>query len=181
VEIEYQLTPEDLFAFQWRAAYMSPKSRRLRRRPYLYLFLAFLLIALLPAIGSSGFVIARVNLVLLVVIFPLVSGLYWVLQRQMLRRAIHGLVGEEKADKGQLGTHTIALSEQGLVERTAVGESRTSWAGVDRVEQNDDYIFIYTSPIAAHLIPKRAFAGSQAQEFVDFALEQKRHADMAAS
>jgi len=37
------------------------------------------------------------------------------------------------------------------------GESRVSWAGVDRIEQNPEYIFIYTSVAAAHVIPKRAF------------------------
>jgi hypothetical protein len=35
---------------------------------------------------------------------------------------------------------------------------------VDRVEQNRDYIYIYTTPAAAHVIPKRAFAGLQQAE-----------------
>jgi YcxB-like protein len=177
MHVEYQLTPDDLFAFQWRAAYASPKNRRLRRRPYVYLFLAFLLVALLPTIGSDGFVIARINLLFLITVFPLVAVLYWILWRQMMRRAIRVMVREEKPDKGQLGTHTILLGADGLVETTAVGESRTSWAGIDRIEQNDDYIFIYTSPVAAHLIPKRVFVGSQAQEFYEQAIRRKHDAD----
>ena len=71
---------------------------------------------------------------------------------------------QEKPDKGQLGKHRVKLNEAGLVEATAVSESRTSWAGVDRVEQNEKYIFIYTSPAAAHMIPKRAFSSVQGAE-----------------
>ena len=74
-----------------------------------------------------------------------------------MRRVIRKLVAEERPGRGQLGRHTLILGEDGLVERTTVGESRTAWAGVDRVEQDRDYVFIYTSPAAAHLIPKRAF------------------------
>jgi hypothetical protein len=74
------------------------------------------------------------------------------------------LLKEEKPGKGQLGKHRIVLSANGLAESTAVGESRTSWAGVDRVEQDPHYIFIYTSPAAAHVVPKRAFKDLRAAE-----------------
>src|SRR6476661_5085284 len=84
-------------------------------------------------------------------------------------RAVRQLLEDEKPGRGQLGRHRIILSENGLTESTAVGESRTSWAGVDRVEQNPDYVFIYTAPAAAHLIPKRAFRNLQeAEAFYQF-------------
>jgi hypothetical protein len=88
MEVKYQLTSEDLYAFQWRAAYTSPRGRRARRKPYIYLFLTLLLVALLPAIGSDGFVMARV----------------WLFERRLIRRAIQELVKQEKPDNGQLGT-----------------------------------------------------------------------------
>ena len=47
-------------------------------------------------------------------------------------------------------------------------------AGVDRVEQNPDYIFIYTAPVAAHVIPKRAFRDAQeAERFYQFSRARK--------
>jgi hypothetical protein len=65
----------------------------------------------------------------------------------------------------------LSLSDDGFSESTVVGEQRTSWAGVDRVEQNADYIFIYTSPVAAHIVPRRAFASAEdAERFYEFAL-----------
>jgi hypothetical protein len=177
MEVEYQLTSDDLYAFQWRAAYTSPRGRRARRKPYIYLFLTLLLVALLPAIGSDGFVIARVSFLFLVTTFPLVASLYWLFERRLIRRAIQELVKQEKPDKGQLGTHKIVLTDSGVVETTAVGESHTSWAGVDRVEQSSDYIFIYTSHAAAHIIPKRAFSESQAEPFFQVAQTSKEQAN----
>jgi hypothetical protein len=176
MDVEYQLTSDDLYAFQMRAA--DPSRRRTSRKTYLYVFLTLLLVALLPAIGPDGFVIARINVLFLATTFPLVAFLYWAFERRLIRRAILELVKQEKPDKGQLGTHRIVLSDSGVVETTAVGESHTSWRGVDRVEQNSDYIFIYTSHAAAHIVPKRAFSESEAERFYQLAKTSKERSDL---
>jgi hypothetical protein len=157
MEVEYELTRDDLFAFQWRAAFTSPAARRRRPKVYLYWFLALLLFAAVPAIGPDGFVLRRVNFVFLLIAFPVIAATQWYLERRLMKHAIRQMLREEKPDRGLLGRHHITLSESGVIERTAVGESRTSCAGLDRVEQDADYIFIYTSAVGAHVIPKRAF------------------------
>jgi hypothetical protein len=161
MEIEYELTPDDLYAFQWRAVFVSPRGRRTRRTVYLLWVLAIVLFAIVPAIGADGFALSRVSFTFIVVAILIALLFQWFLERWLIRRAILQLVKEERPGKGQLGKHRIVVGEDGLVETTAVGESRTSWAGVDRVEQNPHYIFIYTTPAAAHLIPKRAFRNLQ--------------------
>lgn len=88
----------------------------------------------------------------------------------MTRRTIREFLKQERQDKGQLGKHRLVLDDAGLVETTAVGESRTSWPGVHRVEQNADYIFIYVAPASAHLIPRRSFKEPQeADSFFEYA------------
>jgi YcxB-like protein len=164
MEVEYDLTRDDLYAFQWRAAFTSPRGRRARRTVYLLWLLALVLIAIVPAIGPDGFVISRVSFTFLIVAIPIVFLAQWLLETRLMRRTILGLVAEEKPGRGQLGKHRLVVSEDGLKESTAVGESRTSWAGVDRIEQDQDYIFIYTSAAAAHMIPKRAFSGKEEAE-----------------
>ena len=164
MEVEYQITSDDLFAFQWRSAYDSRRGRRARRNAYVYLFVALFLLIILPAIGSDGFVISRLSFILLAFPFIIAALIQWQLLRWLTRKAILKLLRDEKLDKGQLGMHKVVLDESGVVETTAVGKSRTSWAGVDRVEQNEDYIFIYTTPAAAHVIPKRAFDNAQQTE-----------------
>jgi hypothetical protein len=177
MEVEYEITPEDLYAFQWRGVYRSPIGRRMRLKVYVYLFLAFLLVSLLPAIGADGFTVSRVSFTFLAVTFPVVALLTWYFERRQTRRVILEILKKEKPDRGQLGRHKVSLNEAGLLEATAVGESRTSWAGVDRVEQDGEYIFIYTAPHAAHIIPKRAFAEArEAESFYQLALASKEAA-----
>ena len=163
MEVEYEITSEDLFPFQWRA-YRSPLLRRARRKVYIYWFLALLLMSLLPAIGTDGFIIARANFTFLAVAYPMVALIQWLLGRWATRRAILRGLKEVMPNKGQLGWHKVVLNENELIESTAVGESRTFWAGIDRVEQNGECLFIYNQPIAAHIIPKRAFDNAQAAE-----------------
>ena len=174
MEVEYELTRDDLYAFQWRAVFATPRGRRARRGSYIGWLVAVLLFSVVPAIGADGFVISRMNFTFLVVALPIVFLFQWCLDRLLVRRAILRLLKEEKPGKGQLGKHRIALSKDGIVESTAVGETRTSWAGVDRIEQNPDYFFIYTSPVAAHCIPKRAFKDVQeAEAFYQLSLTYK--------
>jgi hypothetical protein len=164
MEVEYELTLDDLYAFQWRAVFASPLGRRSTRKVYILWFLALLLFAILPAIGPDGFVISRVNFTFLIIAFPIVIVVQRYLERWLMRRALLRLLQQEKPGRGLLGRHRVVLTESGVVESTAVGESRTLWVGVDRIEQDPQYIFIYTTPAAAHVIPKRAFRAVQEAE-----------------
>jgi hypothetical protein len=164
MEAEYELTPDDLYAFQWRSVFVSPRGRRTRRTTYLVWVLAVLLFAIVPAIGADGFVISRVSVTFIVVAISIGLLFQWCLERWLIRRAILQLLKDEKPGKGLLGRHRIVLSQDGLMESTPVGESRTSWAGVDRIEQDPHNIYIYTSLAAAHVIPKRAFSDPQAAD-----------------
>jgi hypothetical protein len=177
LEVEYEITPDDLYAFQWRAVFQSPRGRRTRRTAYVIWFLAVLLFSAVPAIGADGFVISRMNFGFFLIALPLVFLGQWFLETRMVRRGILQLLKEEKPGKGQLGKHRIIVNQDGVQESTAVGESRTSWAGVHRIEQNPDYIFIYISPVAAHVIPKRAFGDmGQAEAFYRFSQARKEAA-----
>jgi hypothetical protein len=171
MEIEYEITADDLFAFQWRATNRSASGKRAKRKAYLYLFITLLIISVMPAISGDGFDITRVNYFFLAVSYLLVILITSVLIRRATRRAILDENKKVLPNRGQLGHHRLILNETELIESTAVGETKTSWAGVDRVEQNAEYVFLYTQPTAAHVIPKRAFdSASDADNFFKFAL-----------
>ena len=116
LEVEYELTPDDLFAFQWRAAFDSPLGRRTTRKAYLGWFLALLLFSIVPAIGPDGFVISRIDFKFLLIAFPIVILAQHFLGRWLMRRAILRLLGNEKPGKGHLGRHKVVLTEGGVVE-----------------------------------------------------------------
>lgn len=175
MEVEYELTPDDLYHYHWRASFHSPSAKRNKRKFYFYLLLTFIVLTLLPAIGSDGFEISQVSLWWLLPLPVLLLTVGWIVMRWQTRRAILELVKEEKPGRGQLGAHKISLNEAELVEITAVNESHHSWAGVDRVEQDQKYIFIYTAPHAALIIPKRGFNNLQeAESFYQLAKTRKQ-------
>lgn len=175
--MSYELTPDDLYAFQLRALQKSPIAKRSRRNMYIGILVALVIISIVPAIGSDGFVISRVSLGFLAIPLVLVVSFTWLIEKRMTRRAILQLISEEKPEKGQLGRHTVTLDDVGVTESTAVGEQRTSWRGIDRVEQNPEYIYLYTSASAALVIPRRAFANAAAaQEFLNFAAARRNAA-----
>ena len=180
VEIEYELTPDDIYHFQWRASFRSRSTKRHKLKYFLYSLLIFTAFTLLPALGSDDFEISHVN-VWWFLPFPIFVVSVFIVERWLTRRVISEELKKEKPGQGQLGAHKISLNEAGLVESTAVNESRHSWAGVDRVEHDEKYIYIYTAPHAAHIIPKRAFNNLQeADSFYQLARLSKESASMIA-
>jgi hypothetical protein len=171
-EVNYELRPDDLFAFQWRAWQMSPAGRRARRNRYVSVVLIGLAIVVLPSWFAGYPVLTWFNALTLVVVVSITAPLAGVIERLLTRHAIREFVNREKPGKGQLGRHTVALGDDGVIETTATGETRTTWAGVDRVEDDDRYIFVYTSSMGAHVIPRRAFAGNDADEFLRVARQR---------
>jgi hypothetical protein len=177
IDISYELTQDDLAAFQWRANYDSSGARRSRRMSYVYLFAVLAILLLLPAIGGNGFTFSLPNLVFLLMPFLVVAALTWIFHRRMLRAAIRKLVEKEKPGKSLIGGHRIVIDADGITETTAVGEARVQWSGIDRVEQDSGYVYIYTSAAGAYVVPKRAFnSASDAEAFYDVAATSARHA-----
>jgi hypothetical protein len=71
-----------------------------------------------PAIGPDGFVFSRIDFTFLIIAFPIVVLVQWLLERWVMRRVIWKLVRREKPDRGQLGRHKVVLSESGVTEST---------------------------------------------------------------
>jgi len=88
MEVEYELTGDDIYGFRWRANYLAPTARRERLKLYLYLFLIFLFFFMLPAITGDGFTFSLVHFALLSITFVLMVFFASVFLRRQLRRAI---------------------------------------------------------------------------------------------
>ena len=183
LEVSYDLTPADLYAFQLRALNLSPIARRTRRNSYLTLFLTFFAIASLSAINSEGVGQVVISYGLVIVGFPVAAGIFRMIDKRHTHNTLVRLTREEQPDKGLVGTHNLVLGPDGIIESTVVGESRVSWNGVDRIEDDSDHIFIYTTPHAAHIVPRRAFADAKdASRFLEFArANHKRGASHAGA
>jgi YcxB-like protein len=63
-------------------------------------------------------------------------------------------------DNGVLGEHKICLTEEAMIESTSVNESHNKWTAIERIDENDNYIFITTTSSGTYNIPKRDFSSS---------------------
>lgn len=95
------------------------------------------------------------------ILFFIVMCLLWLIgypsyYRWTIKRNARRIYSQSES-KSVLGAHTIAIGPEGVSERTAVGESRIAWSGIERIEDDDEYLFLYIGPLVAHVIPKRAF------------------------
>lgn len=57
--------------------------------------------------------------------------------------------------RGVVGTHTLEITEAGLIERTDVNETLHRWPGLCRIYSFLGYLFIYVGENNAHQVPKR--------------------------
>jgi hypothetical protein len=66
-----------------------------------------------------------------------------------------------------LTKHVIELRDDALYESTKFNESRFFWPGIHKIVRRPGFVAVYTTPIQAHIVPKRAFSSNeQMTEFV---------------
>ena len=76
---------------------------------------------------------------------------------------------KEGSNKSLIGRQEMRLSPDGIHYKTVASESNLNWSSIDKVLQNDKYIFMYIGAINALVVPKSAFASSRQQkEFLDY-------------
>jgi hypothetical protein len=71
----------------------------------------------------------------------------------------------ENAGPGLLGEVTLRIEEDGLVEKTAVGEHRTSWEVIGPVISHENYIFISVNTVAAEVINRNRIVKGNLDQF----------------
>jgi YcxB-like protein len=163
-EVTYCVQSADMKAFMRHNRRISPEMRRAR------------IITLLLCVGLSAFSATGYNtesmarrvvyffcmmVVFFVLMTAIAAGVNWLVRLGAFKRGDrHGVFGE----------HTVTLTPEALHERTKVNDSKAAWAGIYRIDDSRDHIFIFTQPNAAHVIPRRAFpTPSDADQFVQTA------------
>lgn len=74
----------------------------------------------------------------------------------------------EGNQKGLVGPHELELTPAGIFEKGPFNESRAAWTAVERIVDDDQYVYIYVGPVMASVIPKAAFGSPEmASRFMD--------------
>ena len=162
MQIQFTNSIDDIVSFSWHHFRHSKSLQRWYRIGFLVGPIFGAIYAVLFARWSLP---SRIALALAVAVAWAVW--MWMYYRWWIPYSARKLTGEGK-NKGLLGGHTITITEEGLTETTEVNESRSSWEGIEKIEENEQYIFIYISAYQAHVIPKCAFASEKGErEFIE--------------
>jgi hypothetical protein len=164
MQVQYQLTIDDLVAFNLHHTRTSQASRRRIRRSQVYGVITVLIVVLLWPRWGLGLRAAFFVGYSLFLLFGFPAYYRWSVRRNAKKLYSGG------GDKGALGNHIVSIDEGGVTEVSDVGDSRTTWGGIEKVEEDEAYIFVYTGSVQAHVIPKRAFlSDDEAAEFLETA------------
>jgi len=169
---EYEISKDDLIAFSLYHHRHSPAGRRQYLRAWLAPAGIWLLLCTgiwyLGQRGSGSPLQAFFDL------SPLFSGvplhlIYapWAYRRK-LRKIVSGMLSEGHS-RSLLGHHRVAISPESVTDSSEYSQTSTVWLGVERVAVADEYAYIYTSALAAIVVPRRAFTDSEFAEFVGLA------------
>lgn len=103
--------------------------------------------------------------------------LYWVAfyprrLKKIVSRRISKMLAEGK-NSSVVGTHNLAISENGIFDRSETSEAMTQFGSIANIVEDKKHIFIYVNENSAHIIPIRIFENEdQKKELMTF-LRQK--------
>jgi hypothetical protein len=167
---EYELTKDDLSAFNLYHHFHSPTARRQYYRSWFVP--AFIWLLACTGIWYLADRERGTPLRTFLDLSPLFAGvpLYliyfpWAYRRK-LRKIVAGMVSEGQ-NRGLFSRHRVTISPEGVTDSGEFGQSSTAWRAVERVACNGDYAFVYANALTAIIVPRRAFAApTEFEEFV---------------
>ena len=148
ITVEYERTLEDIIEFN---LFHRANSPGLRRRE----LVTEVVVALLVFIGSltAGYmlnfdkrVITGFSFVLALLLSFLPFFIFPYVNRADLIQQLRKLT-KEGDNRAILGRQTISLTPDNIVVKAQRLESKCMWDSIDKIAQNDKYIFIYISSI----------------------------------
>ena len=161
--IKYDVTIEDLVAFNRYHCAHSPTVKKSKRTFVIYL--PALLVFIAAFVSPTEEVSRSVLVAITVVIAGALSIFFNYSLTSALDRQARRLYKEGES-KGLLGQHEVEIDNNGFVERTEVNETRQLWQGVEKIVETNEYAFIYISSMLAHVIPKLSITAGDPEAFI---------------
>jgi hypothetical protein len=157
MQLEFDLTKEDVIAFNMYHYAHSPSVRRKKWINLVWVIVVLVSVCVLAAIaversgGSADF------LWTLLVSIPIYIACYPYLLRRAQRKVVERLIAEGQ-NRDQFGKKQVTITP---IEITAAGELTSTtvrWKAVERIEVVEAYAYVYFSALQAVIVPRRAFS-----------------------
>ncbi|MCH8822707.1 MAG: YcxB family protein [Planctomycetes bacterium] len=155
LEIEFEVTEEDLFAFNKLHHTRSPMQWVKRICMQLYYMLPIFLLLWLMNIYRSLVPTGRIKAALIAFVF-LVFLYDWLHWRNAPKRAMQKMLRKGHG-RLALGQHHLSINPEKICLKTLDGLEELKWHAIWKIIKTNEYAFIYNTPFSAFIIPKGAF------------------------
>lgn len=167
-EVHYMVRVEDIASLNHHHIRTSKLTRKSRQKFMALIFGTMFLLAGLGTLAGSP----ALGIVILLLLTGVFSGAATLRRSKpsgaLVRRMKH--LFSEGRNVTIFGQHNMKLLEDHVEIQTEHSVSQIKWTGIEKIEQSDDYIYIYVSSLTAHIIHKRFFASREhAQAFYELA------------
>jgi YcxB-like protein len=180
MEVEYELTPEDVSAFHaYSRRHPSAPRHRLDPMTGLIMWIMCVLFSL-ACFAAFAFQISLIVVPMLIVAWvsgwTAVVAYEWYLKWRAPRAIRKWLQGGRDAEK-VLGWARVILDAKGIHVTSQFSSCLYLWNGIEKIATTDEHLFLYLTTGSAQVVPLRAFADGRA--FDAFADAAKRYHGMA--
>ena len=174
--IKFRLTEEEYYQFSYYTTWSAPERRSYRIRYFLRVLVLYAGVALLYLLTNQ-----ENQRVINFIVFATIGVVYFLLVPSMIRRSVRRRVQEilrQEENQHILDESEIEMSEQGIVDRDKVSETRYAWDAIVRKAENDQCVYLYTNSYHAIVIPGRALKDTREKQ--DFEHLLNRHLSLSS-
>lgn len=161
MEIKYELTKDDYLAFNLHYVKHSNTIKQSLFRQQFFTPIIFLILPFIFSWFMGEFSIGlSITFMLVSVVWMIVypKYFYWHITRNVNKTLNEG------ENENLMGQHMFIGNDEGFIETNKAGERKVSWSSIERVEENDEYYFLFFSAMSAYIIPKRSFLSEADQK-----------------
>ena len=174
MKLKYENTIEDIVALGRSYRQNSPMMKRAKYNPLFFVWTVLITASLTFFLfDRSAFTFQKVVVISICASAAILfSALFLLIYPAMFDRCMRRSATDDPTGASKfLCEHELEMDDSGIVERTDVNESHTSWRGIQRIAETDEYGFICLSATTAHVIPKKRIVEGDPDAFIRRAKE----------
>lgn len=159
--IQYRMSADTLAAYWTHRTLSSPGDKRIRnwataRSTLVSIAAAVVLLLLAQREILSAWIAWPVALLLLVRVALIFNARRPATIRQAFAHAAHRLL-DETPNQHMLSERKLTLETDGVRQQLDASDSIIRWKAFERIEHDDEYLYLYESSFTAVVIPRTAF------------------------
>ncbi|RJS58883.1 hypothetical protein CJ483_01415 [Bacillus sp. PK3_68] len=170
MEIKYELTKDDYLAFNLHYVKHSKTIKQSLFRQQFFVPIIFLILPFIFPLVAGEFSVG------FSIVFMLVSVVWMIFYPKYFYWHVMSHINKsfnEGNNENLLGEHTFTFNDEGFIETNRAGESQVSWSSIEKVEENDQYFFLFFSTMSAYILPKRSFLNETDQKNFQRRMDQR--------